>query len=82
MSRRKLYPWEGWTVGAVVLRFLMSAFFGVLVGVGVFVSNLYLAPDEWFAPAVFVGILIGIPVAWGILGIFFFEEATSIFKGD
>jgi len=66
-------------VGAVVLRFLVSAFFGVMVAVFIFVV---LMRRPWRLSRVVLGVLAALPIVWGVVGIFFFEEATSIFRGE
>jgi len=63
----------------VALRFLMSAFFGVIVSVCILVI---LMRRPWRLSRVVLGVLAALPIVWGVVGIFFFEEATSIFKDE
>jgi len=69
-----------------ILRFIVSAFFGGLFSFFVFLIALLLNREPsfsfalWFWDSKYVHIFWIIPIAWGILGIFFFDEMTELPK--
>jgi hypothetical protein len=65
-------PIEGRGPMAVLCRFLGAAFFGVLVDVAIFV--LLVEFLDLFGGRAALIVLIAVPLAWGVLGIFFFER--------
>jgi len=75
--KRQPYPWEGWKVGPVVLRFLMAGLFGVLLDGLVVVAALWILPVPATAWRILGWLLVGLPVAWGLLGIFWLERMVD-----
>ncbi len=77
MGRRAYDPLAGWGVGAVLLRFVLSAFFGFLLGVVLALATYWLL-WHWPAAATLLWcLLVGLPVAAGVAGVFWFEDVVD-----
>ena len=61
-----------------ILRFLVSAFFGGFIALFIFIVILRIFLTLPFWDTKFVHILWIVPLIWGVLGIFFFDEMTEI----
>lgn len=78
MKGKNPYPWEGWSAGAIVLRFLMALLFGLFVDVVVAAAVWYWFWDDTASFTCILVVLAALPVVWGVLGIFFFEKMIDI----
>ena len=75
-SRLNKFPPEGFAGG--VIKFLLAGLFGLFVTVALCLVALYwLFWDELWHPWT-LAILIGLPLVWGVLGIFWFEPVIKM----
>jgi hypothetical protein len=76
MARRAYDPLAGWGVGAVLLRFLLSAFFGLLLGLLVVAMGAYLW-DDLEALVLLACLLVVLPLGAGVAGVFWFDRVVD-----
>lgn len=60
-------------------EFLGAAFFGLLLSLVVFLSMIFLAVESFFAPP-WIHLLWIIPLAWGIIGVTWFDQILDLGK--
>ncbi len=73
---------EGWGPGAVLLRFFLSALFGLMLGV-VLLAGIWFYFSLWRGGEVtglLWALLIGLPLLSGVLGIFWFEQVIDTLR--
>jgi hypothetical protein len=63
----------------ILVRFLLSAFFGLLLGLAILLVGCHWWLHEHFFTALWV-LLIGLPAVSGLLGIFFFHKVTALLR--
>ena len=79
-------PLHGWGVKACALRFVLAALFGLMLETFLVLILIHwmIALETLFSTAG-APFLVLFPIGWGVLGVFFFEEAIGIvrrFFGD
>lgn len=60
-------------------KFLGASLFGLLVSLVVFLSMIFLAAESFFAPP-WIHVLWIIPLAWGLIGVIWFDPMLDLGK--
>jgi hypothetical protein len=77
MARRAYDPLAGWGVGAVLLRFLLSAFFGFVLGLVLALASHWLVWGGRGAATLLWCLLVALPLTAGVAGVFWFEDVVD-----
>ena len=75
---KRIDPLRGYTLGACIMRFCIGLFLGLLFAL-LLVLVLHWCMRVWVPPwpTVVVCILVVLPVAWGILSVFWLERMSN-----
>ena len=80
MDGKPRTPLDGYSVGAVIAKFLGAGFFGILVDVAILLFTDLWMNSDILSSSVFWWVLVCIPIVWGVLGVFFLERMLDLGK--